>query len=696
MDYFKYCELVDALNEWGEAYEKGTPIVSDNVYDTEYKKVKLFEADNPDLLLENSPTQVTANGSTDGFPKFNHIVPMISIANSNGVEELYEWYNKKSNDINEYVIEYKLDGLALALHYSEDGLLEHAVTRGKNGIGDDVFINACQVIGVVKQLPDEYVGIREIRGEVVWLIKDFEEYQEKLISMGKEPLSNPRNGAAGALKQKDPMEVKDRKLTFIAYSIVRSELHSDTHSVDLNTLRSIGYNTSPFNIIHSFDDLKNSVNEFEHTRNSAGYLTDGLVLKVNDKTIYEKLGGTSKTPHYLTALKFPPEEKVTKLIDIELSYGKSGAVTPVAYVEEVELSLTKVKRASLHNWDIVNFLNLYKGCEVVMRKAGEIIPEIVSVVGSPVTKDDYEKAVYNKKNIFDIAFNNRYLMQENSNDLLNWYESPTTCGHCGSTLRRASNLGGDELVAIVCPNSDCSVKQSSKLTTFVSDKAMNIMGVGESLVESLISIGKLTDITDFYKLTINDLLLIDSVKERSAQKALSAINDSRKAYLNQLLSGLCIPNLGRTASNKLADYFNNLGKFIDTNIDELSSIEGIGNSLAHNIMGYIENNRHIIQYFIDNNIGVTAKETIAKNDKLKNKVVIMTGKSDSISRNEFKVKALESGATISSGISKKVDIVVLGETGVGPSKMKKINELKASGHPIETIGVDDFLQLISN
>jgi DNA ligase (NAD+) len=695
-DYFEYCAKVNDLNVWGEAYEKGSPLVTDPVYDSEYLRLKIFEGDNPEMILAESPTQGTASGSSDGFPKFEHIVPMISIANSNGMDELLQWFDKKyNNGINDFILEYKLDGLALSLHYSEDGLLERAVTRGKNGTGDDVFFNACQVNGVIKELP-KTSGIREIRGEVVWLISDFEEYQEKLINMGKEPLSNPRNGAAGALKQKDPMEVKERKLTFIAYSIARRDREVTTHRENLATLALLRFSISPQVQVNSRDALITACDEFKEERNDTGYLTDGLVLKVNDITLYDGLGGTSKTPHYLTALKFPPEEKSTKLLDIELSYGKSGAVTPVAYVEEVELSLTKVRRASLHNWDIVEYLGLYKGCEVIMRKAGEIIPEVVGVVGYSVTKDDYEQDVYHKNDVHKISQENKYAFQEKSSDLINWYEKPHTCGHCETTLERATNRQGTELVSWGCPNTNCSVKQSSKLVNFVSDKAMNMMGVGESLVESLVGNGTIKDVTDFYKLTKEDLLKLDSVKDRSAEKALAAINDSRKAYLNQVLVGLCITNLGRTASTKLADTLQTLEKFRDSDITELKGIEGIGNELAHNIDEFLRNddNQVIIQYFIDNDIGTKAKENVIKNDKLKGKVVIMSGKSDSITRNEFKVKAIECGATISSSISKKVDFVVLGETGVGPSKMKKISELQSTGHSIQTMGVDEFINII--
>jgi len=698
-DYFEYSDLVEVVKGWGEYYEKGEPVVSDHVYDTEYLRIKRYELVNVEEVsnvLFNSPTQMTASGTTEGFKKIDHVIPMISIANSMGTEEMLDWAKGKlGDDIYSLILEYKLDGLALSLKYNESGLLLDAITRGQNGVGDSVINNAYQIENIPQSLP---VGDIEIRGEVVWLIDDFNAYNDELIADDKKPLSNPRNGAAGTMKQKNPLEVKHRKLTFIAYSIADGS-ENQQHHEDLDVLTEYGFTTSeykkydltsketskPNDII---GEIRSGAKVFEESRAKLPYLTDGLVLKVDDKGEYDRLGGTSKTPHYLTALKFPPEEKVTKLIDIEYSYGKSGAVTPVAIVETVNLALTNVNRASLHNWDMVEYLGLYKGCNIIMRKAGEIIPQVVGIDGSDRTIDTYEKllSTQGRKAVTECE-------QSQSEDK---YIRPVNCKHCDSVLEQSTNRDGEELVAWICPNSGCSVKQHGRIVHFVSKNSMNIMNVGESLIEALLSKGLIKNVADLYKLTVEDVLTLDSFKLKSAEKAISAINDSRNGHLNQLLSGLGITNLGRTASTILAEKYNTISDIVGASVSDLQVIEGIGDSLANNITEYFasESTRDVWGYFIDNNIAINAKKSIVVSDKLKGKNIIMTGKSDSISRVEFKKSAAENGANIISSISKKVDYVILGEDGVGPSKMKKIMELQSQGHSLQTLSALDYLDMI--
>jgi len=444
------------------------------------------------------------------------------------------------------------------------------------------------------------------------------------------------------------------------------------------------------------DKVVSGAEFMEKKRHSLPYLIDGLVIKVNDKTAYKRLGGTSKTPHFCTALKFPPEEKITKLLDIEHSYGRSGAVTPVAIVEEVELALTKVRRASLHNWEMAEYLGVFKGCSVKIRKAGEIIPEIVEVIEIGHTKDDYEKAVYEKVNIKVDTQTAKYEYQDKADDLVNWYERPHTCAHCGTALENERNRDGDKLIAWVCPNSACSVKQFKNIVRFVSKDAMNMMGVGESLVESLLSAGLIKNAVDLYKLTLDDLLTLEGVKERSAKNALKSIEQSRDNYLDKLLVGLGIPNLGRSSSGPVAEVVETFEGFCNATVNELSAIDGVGDDLVANIIDWTmdDNNKQIIEDLKLFNIAQKAKPNLKQSDKLKDMVLIMTGKCDDIGRDEFKKLVVENGGLLSSSITKKVTHVIMGETGVGPSKLSKINELESKGIDIKTISGHDFLVMI--
>lgn len=687
IDFFEYSDLCVDVTKWAKAYDDGDPIVTDPVYDDAYKKLKQFELANPGMIDKNSPTQGIVAGSTDGFPKRTHEVPMISIANSMNHDELRDFCNDKTKKgCEEKVIEFKIDGAALGLMY-DDGELQDAITRGDGVTGDSVYANALQIPAIPKKISTKHKV--EIRGECVWMKDKFQAHNDKMEKVGGKIMSNPRNGAAGTLKSKDPQEVADRGLSFIAYSVVQGS-ENDKHDEDMEYLKKEGFLLSEYYICPNTDKVIKGAVYMEKQRHTLPYLIDGLVIKVNDKTAYKRLGGTSKTPHAFTALKFPPEEKYTKLLDIEHSYGRSGAVTPVAIVQEVELALTKVRRASLHNWDIAEYLGVHVGCEVLIRKAGEIIPEIVSVKGiDNRSKDDYEVALSKGEDITASAID----LRESQEDL-EFYIRPKKCAHCDSTLKNGTNRSGDSLVAWICSNPGCSVKQFKNIVKFVSKSAMNIMGVGESVIEGLLSKGYIKNITDLYKITKKELLTLDSFGERAADKFLAAVKNSRNNYMNQFLAGVGIPNLGKTASGILAEHFQDLETFHQAQKDELASIPGIGNELAETITDFRKDggNRYLFRWFIDNNICTQAKPVKKSSDKLKDLVLIMTGKCE-LDRGEFKDIVAENGGKLSSGISSKVNYVIAGD-GAGPSKLKKIDDLQKKGNDIKVITDKEFLKMV--
>jgi len=690
-DFFDYSDAIPKLNRWAEAYAKGKNIVSDKVYDDLYKAVKEWELDNSDMIDPKSPTQGVIDSSTDGFPKVKHDIPMISIANSNSHKELKEFSDDRaSKKCPEQTIEFKIDGLALSLKY-EHGMLQDAVTRGKNGVGDRVYLNALQIPAIKKKISitDRKV---EIRGEVVWLKDDFEAWNKKQEALGNDTMSNPRNGAAGTMKSKDPKEVAERKLSFVAYSVVHGSDFTQ-HDADMLWLKGEGFITSEYYVCITSDKILKGAVFMEKKRHTLPYLIDGLVIKVNDKTAYKRLGGTSKTPHYCTALKFPPEEKETDLLDVEKSAGRTGAVTPVAIVKEIELALTKVNRASIHNWDIAEYIGVYEGCKVIIRKAGEIIPEIVKVVGiDGRSKDDYEKAVDGG---VDLKTKRKELLKKYPQ--FKFYTRPEKCDHCGSTLQNDTNRKGETLVAWVCKNVSCSVKQFKNIVKFASKDAMDISGVSESMIEKLLSKGLIKDITGLFKVTEQQLLTLDGVQQGKAKKYMSAIEYARKNnYMHQFLAGVGIPNLGKTAAKNFAEHFGDLETFHQAQQAELEKVTNIGSELAENIVDFRKSggNRYLFRWFIDKGICTKAEPSLIKTDKLKGLVLIMTGTSDKIGRQEFKDMVAENSGYISSGISGKVNYVIVGDNA-GPSKLQKIADFKKKGVDMKTITDDEFLKMIN-
>lgn len=697
LDFFEYSDSIQLLIKWTKAYNKGsqvcedgTPCPPDADYDKLYKQVKQFEKENPNLIDKDSPTQKIVSDSQDGFQKVDHKYPMLSIANSNGYEELEEWVkDKQTKGVNEYDVEFKIDGLALSLIY-EHGRLTDAVTRGNGVTGDSVLANVLQIKSIPRQLTVDFNG--EIRGECVWFLKDFDAFQEILAAEGKQSMANPRNGAAGSLKQKDPSEVARRNLNFIAYSIV-SGSSRPKQSDDLAVLKSHGFFVSDHYVVHGVSEVMRTARAMEQKRNSLSFLTDGLVIKTNEKKLHAGLGGSSKTPHFLTALKFPPEEKEASMKEVERSYGRTGAVTPVGIIEPTKLAGTTVQRASLHNWDILEFLGVHEGCKVVVRKAGEIIPEIVSVVGIGRTKTDYD--LFLNKNKGD-----RHALMMEIEHLRKHYPKykfinrPTTCEHCGSKLANAENRSGAVLVALECQNAHCPVKQYQNILRFVSKDAMNIFGVDESIIESMLSHGLIKSIPDLYSVTKDQLLKIDGFKDRSAEKVVMAIDASRKNYLHQLLVGFGIPNCGRTLSDKLANQYESLDVITSLTKDNLLTMPDIGEETAESIIKFFDKHKDLVNFFVKTRIAVKAKPGLKKvSDKLKDVTLIMTGSSALIERQEFKNLVAANGGKVVSSISKKVNYVVVGDAP-GPDKMQKIQELKRQGVNIQTIDDETFLAMI--
>ena len=696
MNIFTYSNLCSTLTEWARLYESGTSPVSDVVYDTEYRKLKEFEKANPDLISPLSPTQIIIGSLDKDGESVEHKHKMLSIANLNSSEELIAWLSDKySKGIKSVLLEYKIDGMSLSLLY-KNGRLYDAITRGDTvgdvSIGQRAIGNATQVASIIKHIPN-FTG--EIRGETVWFKSKFDDYNRKMSYLGKKQMANCRNGATGTMKSKDPKEVKERSLDFIAYRMLDGSAN-DLHHEDLNQMREFGFYTSDYFLFDlipaNYQKIVDTVAKMNELRADLPYITDGLVIKVDDKREYSRLGGSSKAPHAFGAYKFPPEVKSSPVLSIEESAGKTGAVTPVANVVPVSLSGTSVKRSTVHNWDLFEYMGFYPGCSVNIRKSGEIIPEILSVVGiEGHSKDDYEKLVAKYGRNAVAAEIKSLRLQYPS---IQFSSRPTVCNHCGTTLSQDVGVDGSDLVALVCPNGNCSSRQLKSIEAFVSKECMNIMHIGEATVHVLFDTGLVKDIRDFYHLNKQNLSSV--MGDREAERCLESIEASKKNHLNQLLNSFCIDNVGKGTSDRLSDAFGTLSSVNNAILNASATvlaIPDIGEGVCSSLVEWFTKNSAIVDFFIAENIACNAKEKIIKGNALAGKLCIMTGSSELVGRDQFKKIVVEQGGKISSSITGKTDLVLVGSEA-GPLKLRKIADLRAAGSNIRVVSDSEFLEIV--
>lgn len=699
----EYAKIVDAMQDWAKAYSAGESIVPDSVWDKNLVLIKEFEANNPSFILDSSPTRHVEDGA-EGFRKVKHDIPMISIENSNGIEETKEWAEGMfSNGVVAMEEEYKIDGLSLALKYM-DGVLIDAVTRGKDNVGDSVFENALRVQGVKNAIPLN--SEVEIRGETVWKFADFEPFNDMLAAEGKKTFSNPRNGAAGTLKLHDPDEVERRKLSFIAYLIVKGSPNR-TQTDDIKTLESMGFEVPEHHTATSLNELVNYAESMRERRFEQAYPIDGVVLKVDDKEDQPRFGYSTKSPNFYRAYKFPPEEKETELVDIEASVGMSGANTPVCIVKPVHLAMTTVTRITGHNWDTVEYLGLFKGCHVVIRKGGEIIPDLVKCVETGRSKDSYEveRHICDRDNIPHVI---PWVPTTDDERKRERYIRPAVCPCCGKPLRCAVNAEGKELVSWVCDNENCNAQIGGKLANFVSRECMNIMGIGPSIIEDLLVAGKLKFFDDFYHLTVSDFVEACGKSESGARKLVAAIDKSRGNYLHQLVEGFSVSGLGHQAAPAVADCIDRAGGLAaiasedagyasdaKMKFRELAGCKGVSDELVSKFIDFVASNAERIRELVMLDVAQKVKPVTSM--KLAGKVCIMTGTFDALPRDVFKNMVTENGGTVCGSITKKCNLVLMGD-GAGPAKKVAIEKLTRAGQKIDVYTPDTlqkFLDLLN-
>ncbi len=634
-------ELRERINRANyEYYVQDNPTLSDFEYDTLFARLKELEAVNPLLVTPDSPTQ-RVGGISEKFVEHRHKYRLYSLDNTYNEEELIKWYERVTKECGseqELVCELKIDGLAMALSY-ENGLFTKGVTRGDGIVGEDITNNLKTVKAIPLRL-FENVNV-DVRGEVYMPKSSFEKLNEENLKNGEKIFANPRNAASGSIRQLDSSITAKRDLSFFTYTVIaEADSGIKTHWDSLQYIKNLGFKVNPnIKLVKNIQGAIDYCKEWENKRFELDYATDGVVIKVNSLSCQQEMGFTSRAPKWATAFKFPPEEMTTTLLDIEWGVGKTGAVTPVAILEPVLLAGSTVSRASLHNLDEIRRLDVRIGDRVLIKKAAEIIPKVIKVV------------------------------DDENHDKLPKYEAEMVCPDCKSPL-----VTREGEVNLYCSNPNCRSVVMAKLEYWVSKEAMDIDFVGPSLIEQLYDKKMVFTPADFYKLTRQDLMQLDLIKEKSAENIFTAIEKSKKTTLSRFITALSIRHVGKETADILVNELVTLGNIRTATIEQLSAIEGIGEKIANTIWEFFQKDANI--ELVDEllSLGVTPQEGSQKvSDELAGKTFVLTGTLSTMTRDEAGEKIKSLGGKVSGSVSKKTSFVVAGENA--GSKYEKAQNL---------------------
>ena len=633
-------ELVELLNRYAtEYYTSDNPSVSDSEYDRLYRELVELEKAHPEQVLPDSPTHRVGGKILDGFEKYSHQYPLYSLQDAFSREELdaFDARVRKELDDVTYICELKIDGLSISLTY-EQGIFVAGATRGDGSIGENITENLKRVKDIPLSLPEK-LDIT-VRGECYMPIASFNQVNLARQENGEPEFANPRNAAAGTLRQLDTAVVAKRNLATFLYQEASPSTRDSQEKV-LEHLEQLGFVVNPRRLLaHSMDEVWKFIQEVGQERDQLPYDIDGVVIKVNDLAGQEQLGFTVKAPKWAVAYKFPAEEKEAKLLSVDWTVGRTGVVTPTANLTPVQLAGTTVSRATLHNVDYIAEKDIRKDDTVIVYKAGDIIPAVLRVVES--------KRVSEEK--LDI---------------------PTNCPSCESKL-----LHFEDEVALRCINPRCPAQIKEGLIHFASRDAMNISGLGPSIVEKLFAANLVKDVADIYSLTVEDFLLLDGIKEKSAQKLYQAIQTSKENSAERLLFGLGIRHVGSKASQLLLQNFHSIESLAQASPEEVAGIESLGSVIAQSLQSYFETEGAKILLSELKELGVSLDykgQVVAADAALSGLTVVLTGKLERLTRSEAKSKLENLGAKVTGSVSKKTDLVVAGvDAG---SKLQKAQEL---------------------
>ncbi len=659
-------ELTAKLNKWNhEYYVLNTPTISDFDFDMALKELQKLEDENPEFTLPSSPTKRVGGDITKKFNSVKHKYPMLSLGNSYSREEISDFVDRIQKNIGgeiEFVCELKYDGVAISLTY-ENGRLLRAVTRGDGTTGEEVTANVKTIKTIPLQLHGDYPPLFEIRGEIVFPHKAFNALNKKREEEGEPLFANPRNTASGTIKMQDSGIVASRGLDCYLYHIYGEDLGFGEHAESIQKASEWGFKVPQeadkyIGRAKNIDELMAFIDYWDMNREHLPFDIDGIVLKVNNYQIQSELGFTAKNPRWAIAYKFKAERVTTKLISIDYQVGRTGAITPVANLEPVQLGGTTVRRASLHNADQIEKLDIRVNDEVYVEKGGEIIPKIVGV-NTDVRSPSSTKTLY-----------------------------PSTCPECGTPLSRKEGEAHH-----YCTNdTECPPQLKGKIEHFIGRKMMNIDGLGAETVEQLFDAGLINNIADLYDLKYEQVIPLERMAEKSTNKLLEGIEASKRVPFEKVLFALGIRYVGETVAKKLAKHFKNLNAIKNASLEELINVDEIGDRIGESLIEYFANetNLDILRRLQDAGLQfeMVIDESIELGSSLEGKTIVVSGKFE-MSRNELKKLIENNGGKNGSSISSKTDYLVRGEK-MGPAKLKKAEDLD-----ITMISEQELLKMIS-
>jgi len=642
-------------------YVEAMPEISDYDYDMKMKELQKLEADNPDFFDSNSPTQRVGSDTNIEFKQVKHKYDMLSLSNTYNEGELKDFNNRVVKLIEEtpvYVCELKFDGTAIGLTY-KNGEFEKAVTRGDGIFGDDVSNNVKTIKSIPLKLKGNFPDEFEIRGEIFMPKKTFIYLNKKREDEGKNVFANTRNAAAGSLKMQNSSQVAKRKLDCYLYYPIGNKLPFDSHYENLQNAKEWGFKVSEHTkIAKSIDEVLKYINYWEKNRNDLEFDIDGIVIKVDSLQKQKQLGFTSKSPRWAISYKFKAERVVTKLLSIDYQVGRTGAITPVANLEPVQLAGTIVKRASLHNADQIELLDIRVDDFVYVEKGGEIIPKIVGV-------DKSRRGASSKKT--------KYIDK---------------CPECDSELYREEGEAKH-----YCKNEyACPPQIKGKIEHFISRKAMNIDGLGEETIELLYNEGLINDISDLFQLKKEQLINLERMGNKSAENIIKGVEESKNIGFAKVLYALGIRYVGETIAKKLTAYFKNIDNLINASFEQLTDVDEIGDKIAESLIAYfkVEKNIYLINELKNSGLQFKLSEGTISNysEKLKDLSIVISGTFMKHSRDELKELITINGGKNTGSISKKTNYLLAGDK-IGPSKLEKANKLG-----VKIINEDEFLEMI--